>query len=127
MKNLFFTTILVLGIIAASWAQTANNQQVTKNETEKQAPIRQFTDTNNDGVCDNYSERARDGQGRNFTDINKDGICDNRNTTQGKNLGQGRGKCNGNGRFGYGHRHGKGGNGRGNGNCLRNQDPDPKK
>jgi hypothetical protein len=127
MKNLIITSMLLFFLGTTAWAQAVVNQQAANNEPAKQTPIRQFTDADKDGVCDNYSTRPADGRGRNFIDSDKNGVCDNQNTSKGKNLRQGRGNGNGCGKVGNGHRHGQGGQGRGNGNCLRNQNPAPQK
>lgn len=127
MKNGMITLVLLLFFGSVVSAQTAANQKAVKNEPTKQTPIRQFTDADNDGVCDNYGARPTDGRGRNFTDSNNDGVCDNQATGQGKTVRQGRGNGNCCGKFGNGHRNGRGGHGRGNGNCLRSQNPNPQK
>ena len=55
---------------------------------EKQAPSTSvhgpdFTDKNNDGICDHKADGKRINSSGNFTDKNNDGVCDNRGASHG--------------------------------------------
>ena len=83
-------------------SSTSNTQRNIQNKrsTMKVVPGK-FVDNNNDGVCDNFQARMKNGHGANFVDQNGDGICDNCVT-----VGYGRGKLNCCG-MGHQYRHGR--------------------
>jgi hypothetical protein len=82
--------------------KNAQNPKVTSNVVRGS-----FVDNNNDGICDNYQTRMKNGRSSNFVDKNGDGVCDNFQAG-----GQGKGNQNGCG-MGYQYRHGQR-----NGNCC---------
>ncbi len=59
-----------------------------------------YTDSDNDGVCDNIATRGSFGTYANFVDEDGDGICDN----TGRAIGQGKGNSQG---FGIGKNGGR--------------------
>lgn len=68
-----------------------------------------YVDSDNDGVCDNYSTNHKDGHGVNFVDSDNDGVCDNHATHQHRGHGKGHGHNHKNGHgYGYGNGHGHG-------------------
>lgn len=79
MKKIVFPLILTVALIL-SYQLNAQNLTSTVADTnigKQQLPLRNFVDTNNDGICDNWSERSTNGRGHQFVDANKDGVCDN--------------------------------------------------
>ncbi|MCX6250900.1 MAG: hypothetical protein NTX61_09115 [Bacteroidetes bacterium] len=111
LKRITVLMAIMSFIVYQGFSQNAPVTGTQKNSKNTQTPANltpgKFIDTNNDGVCDNYQARMKNGRGVNFVDKNGDGICDNR-----QNAGQGKGNPNGCG-MGYQHRHG-----RGQGNCC---------
>ena len=55
---------------------------------------RNFADTNNDGVCDNYATggSSQNESGKNFVDDDNEGVCDNYATRRGRGFRNGRNK-----------------------------------
>jgi len=76
-----------------------NNDGICDNRPGRGNRNRNFIDTDNDGICDNFTNRSGRANGRNFVDTNNDGICDR---FEGGRKGQG---C-GNGK-GFRHRNGQ--------------------
>ncbi|NVN95626.1 MAG: hypothetical protein HXX18_10135 [Bacteroidetes bacterium] len=121
MKKLIMLTVVLFAFALTTNNLLAQTQEKTDKATVKteqtKASPGQFTDKNNNGVCDNRETKMKTGKGANFVDKNGDGICDNK----GKNCkrgGKGNGNCSGNGNGnGFQHSHGCG---QGNGNGCRN-------
>ncbi len=106
----FSTSLVLLAfvmlIISQGFAQntpsTTAPDDPQKAQTTTAVTTCKFTDSNNNGICDNYEARGKTGHGANFVDKNGDGICDNCQ-------GPGNGKCNpGCCGQGYKHQHGCG-------------------
>ncbi len=106
MRTLVMTVgFVIISIIAFG----QNNQQAKTNEktkSEAKTITKQaggnFVDKNNDGICDNYKDGNRrgnglrngKGKGPNFVDKDNDGICDNYKdgNRRGNGLRNGKGK-----------------------------------
>lgn len=116
MKRFIF--ILLVPFLVATvqiQAQNTNTKQDSKDTLKTVSTFRgpNFTDANNDGICDHRENRDGLNRGPGFTDENKDGICDHRENRTGKdkninkkgnrNSCPGRGPGGGNG---FRHRHG---------------------
>lgn len=110
MKKILFPLILTFALILSYQlnAQNTTSTVADTNNGKQQLPMRNFVDANNDGICDNWSERPANGRGRHFVDTNNDGVCDR--FTQGDKQGARRnqGAFRGNGRGGrHGFRQGR--------------------
>lgn len=69
-----------------------NNDGICDNRAGRGNRNRNFIDTNNDGICDNFTTRGGRGNGRNFVDANNDGVCDRfAGGRQGQGCGNGKG------------------------------------
>jgi hypothetical protein len=111
--------VMILAFVAVQgFAQTASTKASKESQTPAKSVQGKFVDNNNDGVCDNYQSKVKNGKCTNFVDKNGDGICDNCKC-QGKGKGnanccgtggqhkQGNGNCGGCGNGqGKQHRHG---------------------
>ncbi|HBS85629.1 MAG: hypothetical protein A2W91_14300 [Bacteroidetes bacterium GWF2_38_335] len=106
MKTLMMTVIILIMGISNSYSQEVKKDPA--NETGKvTAGYGNYTDKNDDGVCDNYAERHSDGKGIRYSDSNDDGVCDNYSDA-GHHRGHGYrngGVCRGAHHKGYGHGH----------------------
>ena len=106
MKNVFvfvffiglFTIVLPLHGYGQNLKESPER---TSKVTEKSFVRGQFTDQNQDGICDHRELRPQNGRGRNFVDDNGDGMCDNPGYRK-RGYGQGHGYC----RKGQGFRSG---------------------
>lgn len=105
MKKIVWIFLLGGLLIAAS----GNAQTETAKEEKSQPKLQQrgqFTDSNQDGICDHWEQGKQRRRQQQFVDANNDGVCDNAQ--------------NGN-RKGNGFRRG---DGRGNANCMNGQGND---
>jgi hypothetical protein len=103
MRNLIFTTGMMLAIFFFTDQLAAQNEKAPADQQQKVVNAndsiagRNFIDANNNGICDRFENNQPAEKGPNFVDADKNGICDHReNGTKGN--GQG---------FGYRHRHGQ--------------------
>ena len=114
-KIVLATTIMAFYIVPVSAQTAVADKPVQKAAVASTFTPGTFSDTNKNGVCDNFEARPKSGRGGAFIDKNGDGICDNRGT-----FGRGQGKGNGKGQGqGFQNNPGKGNYcGRGNG-CGR--------
>jgi hypothetical protein len=72
-----------------------NTAAATDNDRTKQtAAVKQdcgkFTDSNKDGVCDNFAAKGGNSKGANFADADKNGVCDHQSdgtTCKGNSTG----------------------------------------
>lgn len=82
MKNIgnFFIAmaIMVIFAIPANAQSNTKTDQADQKQTATKSTGGNFTDKDNNGVCDNLGIRPGNGRGTNFVDKNEDGICDNR-------------------------------------------------
>ncbi len=103
MRNLIFTTGMVLAMMFITEHLTAQNENIPAVQKETTVTAndsivgRNFIDANNNGICDRFENRKPSGKGPNFIDADNNGICDHRETGS---------KCNGSG-SGYQHRFGQ--------------------
>jgi len=104
---LFFTAIFAF-FATRGFSQTPSSSDIQKKETSASVTPGKFIDKNNNGVCDNFEARNKNGKGANFVDKDGDGKCDNR---QNVASGKGNGNCCGKGK-GHGYCCGQG-NGKG--------------
>jgi len=106
--------VFTTAVVSAQKKQVPNNKKERVKTATKKGNA--FTDTNKNGVCDNYESRLAGGKGKYFADKNSDGVCDNCGNQgqckgqgcgkgQGCSKGQGKGNCTGVG--GGQHRHGQ--------------------
>ena len=89
MKTLtgIFTAAIFFMLLAATPAYSQSAGKTKANTVQG----RNYTDKNNDGVCDNRTANVN-GRNNNYVDANKNGVCDNReNGTSGKQNGTCRG------------------------------------
>lgn len=86
-----FTGLFAAAMIFMLFAASPAYSQSAGKPKSNAAQGRNFTDKNNDGICDNRTANAT-GRNNNYVDANKNGICDNReNGTAGKQNGTCRG------------------------------------
>jgi hypothetical protein len=109
--------ILVLAFALFTIGQVTaqdNTAAATGNDgTKKTAVVKQdcgkFTDSNKDGVCDNFAARGGNSKGANFVDSDKNGVCDHQSdgTSCKGNCQNGQKNCCAQGK-GAGMHHGSG-------------------
>ena len=116
-------TVFFAGQAFTQNAEKTSTPNETKQTTETTVTKAKFVDANNNGVCDHFEARNKDGKCAKFVDANGDGICDNCANCKGKCQGNqaccGKGNCQGKG-MGYKHRNGCGGP------CGQKQNPEKK-
>ena len=126
VNGFILTAALTLFFAGQAFTQSADNTSAakeTKQATTTTATTGKFVDANNNGICDHFEARGKDGKCTNFVDANGDGICDHCADCKGKCQGNqnccGKGKCDGKGMANQ-HRNGCGGP------CGQKQNPDKK-